>query len=44
MTIGNAEKVRLTEFIDAVEMSFGREAIRDDVSMQAGDVRTCCSA
>ena len=36
MTIGNAEKVRLKEFIDAVEMSFGCKAIRDDVSMQGG--------
>lgn len=38
VNIGNSDKVRLEDFIDAIEMSVGRRAIRNYMPMQAGDV------
>lgn len=38
VNIGNSEKVRLLDFIDAVEAETGRKAIRNYLPMQTGDV------
>ena len=38
VNIGNAEKVCLLDFIDAIEDCLGEKAIRNYMSMQAGDV------
>lgn len=38
VNIGNSEKVRLLDFIDAIETSLGKKAIRNYMGMQKGDV------
>ena len=38
VNIGNSDKVRLLDFIEAVEETTGREAIRNYMDMQMGDV------
>lgn len=38
VNIGNSEKVRLEEFIDAIEVATGHKAIRNYMGMQPGDV------
>ena len=38
VNIGNNDKVRLLDFIDAIETSLGRKAIRNYMPMQTGDV------
>jgi len=38
VNIGNSDKVRLLDFIDAIEAEIGREAIRNYMPMQTGDV------
>lgn len=38
VNIGNSEKVRLLDFIDAIEAELGRPAIRNLMEMQPGDV------
>jgi UDP-glucuronate 4-epimerase len=38
VNIGNADKVRLLDFIDAIEEALGRRAIRNYMPMQKGDV------
>ncbi|MFN3294099.1 MAG: NAD-dependent epimerase/dehydratase family protein [Gemmobacter sp.] len=38
VNIGNSDKVRLTDFVDAIEDCCGRKAIRNLMPMQAGDV------
>ncbi|MBC7133597.1 MAG: GDP-mannose 4,6-dehydratase [Roseovarius sp.] len=38
VNIGNSEKVRLLDFIDAIEDVLGRKAIRNYMPMQPGDV------
>ena len=38
VNIGNSEKVRLLDFIDAIEESLGIKAIRNYMDMQPGDV------
>jgi UDP-glucuronate 4-epimerase len=38
VNIGNSDKVRLEDFIDAVETELGRPAIRNYMGMQTGDV------
>ncbi len=38
VNIGNSEKVRLMDFIDAIEQSLGKPAIRNYMDMQMGDV------
>lgn len=38
VNIGNSEKVRLMDFIDAIEQEIGRKAIRNMMPMQLGDV------
>lgn len=38
VNIGNSDKVRLLDFIDAIEQELGRKAIRNYMPMQAGDV------
>ncbi len=38
VNIGNSEKVRLLDFIDAIEAEIGRKAIRNFLPMQTGDV------
>ena len=38
VNIGNYEKVRLLDFIDAIETSLGKKAIRNYMEMQIGDV------
>ncbi|MHA7887768.1 NAD-dependent epimerase/dehydratase family protein [Roseicyclus sp.] len=38
VNIGNSQKVRLLDFIDAIEDSLGQKAIRNYMPMQAGDV------
>lgn len=38
VNIGNSEKVRLVDFIDAIEAEVGRPAIRNVLPMQPGDV------
>ncbi len=38
VNIGNGDKVKLTDFIDAIEAECGREAVRNMMDMQKGDV------
>ena len=38
VNIGNSTKVRLEDFIAAIEAATGRQAIRNDMDMQQGDV------
>jgi UDP-glucuronate 4-epimerase len=38
VNIGNSDKVRLTDFIDAIEAEIGQAAIRNYMPMQQGDV------
>lgn len=38
VNIGNSDKVRLLDFIDAIEESLGQKAIRNYMPMQKGDV------
>ena len=38
VNIGNSDKVRLLDFIEAIEIECGREAIRNYLPMQKGDV------
>ncbi|WP_116082534.1 NAD-dependent epimerase/dehydratase family protein [Tropicimonas sp. IMCC34011] len=38
VNIGNSDKVRLMDFVEAIEQSLGREAIRNYMDMQPGDV------
>lgn len=38
VNIGNSDKVRLTDFIDAIEAEVGKAAIRNLMPMQTGDV------
>ena len=38
VNIGNSTKVRLTDFIDAIEAATGRPATRNLMEMQKGDV------
>jgi len=38
INIGNSEKIRLLDFIDAIEQATGRMAIRNYLDMQPGDV------
>lgn len=38
VNIGNSEKIRLLDFIDAIEESLGKKAIRNYMDMQIGDV------
>ena len=38
VNIGNSEKVRLLDFIDAIERQLGIKAIRNYMTMQPGDV------
>jgi len=38
VNIGNSNKVRLLDFIDAIEESLGKHAIRNYMPMQPGDV------
>lgn len=40
LNIGNAQPVKLTEFISVLERSLGKTAILDSCPMQAGDVET----
>jgi len=38
VNIGNSNKVRLLEFVNAIEESLGKKAIRNYLPMQQGDV------
>jgi UDP-glucuronate 4-epimerase len=38
VNIGNGDKVRLEDFIDAIECELGRKAVRNYMDMQPGDV------
>lgn len=38
VNIGNSEKVRLLDFVDAIETCLGKQAIRNYMDMQMGDV------
>lgn len=38
VNIGNSQKVRLLDFIDAIEVELGKEAIRNYMDIQPGDV------
>ena len=38
VNIGNSDKVKLLDFLDAIEQSLGRKAQRTYLPMQAGDV------
>lgn len=38
VNIGNSDKVRLLDFVDAIEESLGKKAIRNYMEMQMGDV------
>lgn len=38
VNIGNSDKVKLTDFIDAIERECGRHAVRNYMDMQKGDV------
>ena len=38
VNIGNSEKVRLLDFIEAIEKCLGKKAMRNYMGMQAGDV------
>ncbi|MBL4599837.1 MAG: SDR family NAD(P)-dependent oxidoreductase [Rhizobiaceae bacterium] len=37
VNIGNSDKIRLTEFIDAIEQEVGKPAIRNSLEMQKGE-------
>lgn len=39
VNIGNSEKIRLLDFIDAIEAELGKKAIRNYMGMQKGDVQ-----
>ncbi len=43
VNIGNASTVRLLDFITAIEAELGREAIRNHLPMQTGDVPATCA-
>jgi len=38
VNIGNSDKVRLLDFVDAIEACLGQKAIRNYMGMQMGDV------
>ena len=38
VNIGNSDKVRLLDFVDAIEECLGKKAMRNYMDMQAGDV------
>ena len=38
VNIGNSDKVRLLDFVDAIEDCLGKKAIRNYMPMQMGDV------
>lgn len=38
VNIGNSDKVRLLDFVDAIEDSLGKKAVRNYMGMQTGDV------
>ena len=38
VNIGNSDKVRLLDFVDAIEVELGRKAVRNYMPMQTGDV------
>lgn len=38
VNIGNGEKVRLLDFVEAIELACGREAVKNFMPMQKGDV------
>jgi UDP-glucuronate 4-epimerase len=38
VNIGNSEKIRLLDYIEAIEESLGKKAIRNLMDMQPGDV------
>lgn len=38
VNIGNSDKVRLSDFVDAIEIEIGKKAIRNYLGMQQGDV------
>ena len=38
VNIGNANKVKLEDFVDAIELELGRKAVRNYLEMQTGDV------
>jgi UDP-glucuronate 4-epimerase len=38
VNIGNSDKVRLLDFVDAIEVAVGKKAIRNFMGMQTGDV------
>jgi UDP-glucuronate 4-epimerase len=38
VNIGNAQKIRLLDFLEAIEESMGKKAIRNNLPMQLGDV------
>jgi len=39
VNIGNSDKVRLLDFVDAIEAELGKPAIRNYMPMQPGDVQ-----
>ena len=38
VNIGNSDKVKLTDFIDAIEAALGRKAVRNSMPLQPGEV------
>jgi UDP-glucuronate 4-epimerase len=38
VNIGNSEKIRLEDFVEAIEQELGKKAIRNYMGMQTGDV------
>ncbi len=38
VNIGNSDKVRLLDFVDAIEAELGQKAIRNMMPMQTGDM------
>lgn len=38
VNIGNSNKVKLLDFVDAIEDCLGKKAVRNYVDMQSGDV------
>ena len=38
VNIGNSDKVRLLDFVEAIEVSLGKTAVRNYMPMQMGDV------
>ena len=38
VNIGNSDKVRLMDFVEAIEAECGREAVKNFMPMQKGDV------